>query len=283
MLTKARAVTADEVVIDLEDAVEPEAKNDRTRRRVAEALVGHEWRTPTVAVRVNGVGTDWFRDDIVQIVRRAGHRLDAVVVPKVETAETIVSVGALLAELEHELGLGTISIEAQIETAAGLAEVEHIAASSPRLAALIFGAGDYAASLGLPYAQIGAIDPSYPGDQWHYPRSRIAVAAHAHGLDPIDSPFAAFRNEEGLLEAARLARLVGFVGKWVIHPDQIEPCNRAFSASAEELAAARRVLDALDEAARAGRGAAQLDGAMIDEASRRFAEAVISRAGRPPS
>ena len=136
---------------------------------------------------------------------------------------------------------------------------------------MIFGPGDLAASLGIPQREIGAIDPDYPGDQWHYARSRIAVAAHGNGIDPVDGPFAAFRDLEGLAETARRARLLGFVGKWVIHPGQIEACNRAFSPSAAEIAAARRLIGALDDAARDGRAALELDGAMIDEASRRLA------------
>ena len=172
-----------------------------------------------------------------------------------------------------------MAVEVQIETALGLTRVEEIAAASPRIEALVFGPGDYAASLGVSQAQIGGIDPAYPGDQWHYARSRIAVAAHANGLDPIDGPFAAFRDEAGLVETARRARLLGFTGKWVIHPGQIEACNREFSPSQDEVTAAHRLLAALDKAAREGRGAAELDGAMIDEASRRLAEAVIARAG----
>ena len=269
----------DQVVIDLEDAVAPAEKNDLTRERAAGALLNEDWLAPTLSVRVNAVDTEWFRADVEYVLRRVRGRLDSLVVPKVESGADVAAVDRLLAELERELGLEQIAVEAQIETALGLTRVEEIAAASTRLEALIFGPGDYAASLGISQAQIGGIDPAYPGDQWHYARSRIAVAAHAHGLDPIDGPFAAFRDEAGLIETARRARLVGFTGKWVIHPDQIEPCNRAFSPSLDELAAARRLIDALDTAAREGRGAAELDGSMIDEASRRVAEAVIARAG----
>jgi citrate lyase subunit beta / citryl-CoA lyase len=273
MLEKARGLAADQVVLDLEDAVVPADKNDATRRLVADSL-RRDWISPTTAVRVNAVGTDWFEDDIRRLIEWAGDRIQVIVLPKVESAGQIGVIDGLL----DELGAQSIALEAQIETALGLTRVEEIAASSSkRLEALVFGAGDYAASLGIPQETIGGIDERYPGDQWHYPRSRIAVAAHANGLDAIDSPFASFRDEPGLCETARRARLLGFSGKWVIHPDQIEPVNRVFSPTSEEVEAARRLLAALDHAAGEGRGAAEHDGAMVDEASRRLAEAVVAR------
>jgi citrate lyase subunit beta/citryl-CoA lyase len=278
MLEKAAALAPDQVVVDLEDAVPPAEKTDATRAQVAAALAEAAWAAPARSVRVNGVDSPWFRDDVVQIVRGAAGRLHTIVLPKVESADELAAAGLLLDELEAELGLGPIGLEAQIESARGLLHVDRIAGGSPRLEALIFGPGDLAASLGIPQREIGAIDPDYPGDQWHYARSRIAVAAHGNGIDPVDGPFAAFRDLEGFAETARRARLLGFVGKWVIHPGQIEASNRAFSPSAAEIAAARRLIGALDDAARDGRAALELDGAMIDEASRRLAEAVLARA-----
>jgi citrate lyase subunit beta/citryl-CoA lyase len=278
MLEKAASLGPDEVVIDLEDAVPPAEKNAATRARVADALSSGEWRARTLAVRVNAPDSEWFADDVAALVGDAGERVDSFVIPKVESAETVAEIDRLLAELEAQAGIAAIELELQIESALALTRVDEIAAAADRNAALVFGPGDFAASLGVPQASIGVIDPAYPGDQWHYARSRIAVAAHAFGLDPVDGPFAAYRDADGLVESARRARLVGFVGKWVIHPDQIEPCTRAFSPSEDEVAAARRVVDALDGAAREGRGAATLDGAMIDEASRKLAEAVLARA-----
>jgi citrate lyase beta subunit len=278
MLAKARTRVPDEVVIDLEDAVSAGEKTSQTRQLVVDALLQTDWQAFTLSARVNAVGSQWFVDDVTHLVRLAGHRLHSVVVPKVESVEDVRAVDLLLTELERESGARPLAIEAQIETARGLVQVEQIAASSPRLEALIFGPGDYAASLGIPQAQIGGIAPDYPGDQWHYPRSRIAVAAHAHGLDAIDGPFAGFRDEAILIETARRARLVGFSGKWVIHPSQIEPCNAVFSPSAEEVSAARGTLAALDLAAREGGGATAQDGSMIDAASRRAAEAILARA-----
>jgi citrate lyase subunit beta / citryl-CoA lyase len=273
MLEKARSLDVDEVVIDLEDSVPPEQKTDRTRRLVADAL-REDWRTGLRAVRVNAPETPWFHDDLRSLSAWAGHRIGAVVVPKVESAETVVAVDGLLSEL----GLAHVALEVQIESAQGLLRVEEIAAASPRLEALVFGPGDYAASLGIPQEVLGGFDPDYPGDQWHYARSRIAVAAHANGLQAVDGPYGDYRDRSGLLESARRARVVGFTGKWVIHPFQVEPCMHAFAPTAGEVEAATRVIAALDAAARDGRGAAEVDGRMVDEASRRHAAALLSRA-----
>jgi citrate lyase subunit beta/citryl-CoA lyase len=273
MLAKARTLPADEVIIDLEDAIPPVEKT-ATRRRVAEALLG-EWRAATVAVRVNAVGTPWFADDLDQLVKTAGEAIDCLVLPKVESPGDVEAAADRLDE--HGVRIG---IEAQIESAHALVEVERIAPSSPRLEALVFGPGDYAASLGILQLQIGTIDPSYPGDQWHYARSRIAVAAHAFGLAAIDGPYAVLHDEDGLVESARRARLVGFTGKWAIHPEQISPCNDAFAPSAEELEQAERLLDTLRKAEARGEGATTFDGAMIDEASRKLAESVLARGAR---
>jgi len=274
MLEKAARLEVDEVVIDLEDAVPAAQKTDATRRQVAEALRRTDWRAGIKAVRVNAPDTEWFHDDLRSLAESAGDCVDAVVIPKVESAATVVAVDALLSKL----GLAHVALEVQIESAAGLVQVEAIAAASPRLAALVFGPGDYAASLGIPQEVLGGFDPAYPGDQWHYPRARIAVAAHAHGLQAIDGPYADFRDPEGLLETVRRARVVGFTGKWVIHPDQIEPCMDAFTPSLAELADAAKVIAALDEAALHARGAVEVDGRMVDEASRRHAAALLARA-----
>jgi citrate lyase subunit beta/citryl-CoA lyase len=273
MLAKARALAADEVILDLEDAVAVAEKNDTTRRQIADALTG-EWASTTRAVRVNSPRTEWFEADVARMVEWAAPHFQVIVVPKVESADDVLHAAALL----EQLGAHDVALEAQIETALGLTRVEAIAAASPRLEALVFGAGDYAVSLGIPQEHIGAIDPDYPGDQWHYPRSRIAVAAHANGLDAIDSPFAAFHDEQGLVETARRARLLGFAGKWVIHPAQIVPCNKAFTPSEREVTSAQELLRRLDVARGAGRGAAEYEGAMVDEASRRLAEGIVARA-----
>jgi citrate lyase subunit beta/citryl-CoA lyase len=278
-LAKAPTLPADAVFVDLEDAVATSMKGDQVRARAARALAESEWRAETVSVRINGLDTEWWREDLEVVVRGALARLDSVVLPKVESPAEVDGVDRLLSELEEELGLERpIALEAQIESARGLVEVERIAASSIRLETLIFGPGDYAASLGVVQRFIGELDPDYPGDQWHYARSRIAAAAHAFGLQPIDGPYAALGDEAGLQQSARRGRLLGFQGKWVVHPDQIETVRDIFSPTEEELAHALRVLDALAEADDSGEGVAVVGGAMADEASRRLAEGVVRRA-----
>ena len=278
-LAKAPSLPADAVFIDLEDAVAADAKGDQARERAAGALTDGEWQGQTLSVRVNGLATRWWRRDVDVVVRGANGRLASIVLPKVESTADVETADRLLGELEEELELEQrIGLEAQIESARGLVEVERIAACSARLETLVFGPGDYAASLGIAQRSLGEVDPDYPGDQWHYARSRIAAAAHAFGLQPIDGPYAALADEDGLRESARRARLLGFQGKWVVHPDQIEPVNEEFSPTSEELAHALRVLDALRSADGCGQGAAVLDGLMIDEASRKLAEGVVRRA-----
>jgi citrate lyase subunit beta / citryl-CoA lyase len=270
MLAKAAELAADEVILDLEDAVPASEKTDATRSRLIEAILGSRWRARTLSVRVNAVGTPWFEDDIDQLVRHAGTAVNCIVLPKVESADDVRAAAALVG--------GEIVLEAQIESARGLIEVERIAGASARLDALVFGPGDFAASLGIPQLDIGGFDKRYPGDQWHYARARIAVAAHAFGLDAIDGPYSAVEDVAGLRESARRARLVGFTGKWAIHPSQIASCDEMFSPTTDEIRHAERVLATLEQAARSGYGTAALDGTMIDEASRRIAEAVLGRA-----
>jgi citrate lyase subunit beta / citryl-CoA lyase len=278
MLKKAFGLVVDEVVLDFEDALSSADKTPELRTRVAAMVREATWRAPIVAVRVNAVETPWFRDDLSQLMEEAGGCVRSVVVPKVESATQVVAVHELLAELEAKFALAPVAVEAQIETALGLVKVDEIAASSSRLVALIFGAGDFAASMGLSQPVIGAGLPGYVGDRWQYARSRIATAAHAYGLTPVDTPYAAFEDINGLVETARQARALGFLGKWVIHPAQIEACRDLFTPTVSELDDARRILEVLDRAAEVRRGA-DADGAvMVDEASRRVALAVLARA-----
>ncbi|MDQ3858636.1 MAG: CoA ester lyase [Actinomycetota bacterium] len=276
-LAKAPTLAVDMILVDLEDSVPAARKNDETRARAAVCLAASGSLTSTLALRVNAVSTGWWADDVRVVLEEAGERLHCIVVPKVEAVEEVRQVDRLLSRLEASLGLATrVGIEAQIESARGLVEIERIAAASDRLETLVFGPGDYAASLGIVQRSIGEFDPAYPGDQWHYARSRIAAVAHAFGLQPIDGPYAAIDDVDGLRESARRARLVGFQGKWAVHPAQIEPLNEVFSPSDEEVEHAVGTLAALDEASE--HGAALVDGAMVDEASRRLAEAVVRRA-----
>ena len=279
MLAKAGGLPADQVLLDLEDAGAPELKNDDTRRLAARALRESEWTAGTRAVRINGVGTPWCLDDLLAVVAGAGDGLDCVVVPKVESAAQVHFVAQVLEQLELTGRLERpIGLEIQIESPRGLVEIERIAAASPRVETLIFGPGDYAASAGMPQLSVGAVDTSYPGDAWQYVLSRIVTTARAFGLQAIDGPYAAIRDLHGFAESARRSRTLGFDGKWALHPDQIEICNETYAPTVAELERAERILEAYRAATdEQGRGAAVVDGEMIDEASRKLALSVVER------
>ena len=279
MLAKAATLPADLVFFDLEDAVAPLQKNDVTRAAVVQALREQEWVAPTRAVRVNAVSTRWCLRDIVQIVEGAGQALDCIVVPKVESAAHVHFVDHLLAQLEADLGLARrIGLELQIESARGLVAIEEIAAASARTETLIFGPGDFAGSLGMPQLSVGAVEPDYPGDQWHYVLMRILTTARAYGLQAIDGPYAAIRDAEGFREVARRSHLLGFDGKWALHPDQIVVCNDVYAPSGDQYERAERILEAYAAATVGDRmGAVMFEGEMIDEASRKMAEQIVTR------
>jgi len=278
MFEKALAGNADYVFLDLEDAVAPSDK-ETARKNVIEALNDLDWRGAgkTVSVRVNGIDTHYFYRDVVEVLEQAGGRLDTVLIPKAGVAADIYMTDALVTQIStaHDLP-HRIGIEALIETALGMANVEVIATASPRLEALHFGVADLAASLRARTVNIGGLNPDYPGDQWHAGLTRLATACRAYGLRPIDGPFGDFNDADGFLDAARRAAALGFEGKWAIHPSQIELANEVFSPTAEEVERARRILEALQEAEAEGRGAAQLDGRMIDAASARMAANVVA-------
>jgi citrate lyase subunit beta / citryl-CoA lyase len=278
MLAKAATLTADQVFLDLEDAVAPDAKTDATRQLVVDALRG-EWVAATRVVRINGVHTAWCLDDLLAIVGGAGDVLDCVMVPKVESAEQIHFVAQLLTQLERKQGLQRpIGLEVQIESPRGLVEIERIASASPRIETLIFGPGDYAAAAGMPQLSVGAIDPTYPGDLWQYVLSRIVTTARAFGLQAIDGPYAAIRDGDGFREVARRSRLLGFDGKWALHPDQIEICNQAYAPTRTEFDRAERIVDAYAVATGQDKqGAVMFEGEMIDEASRKMALSIVDR------
>lgn len=278
MFDKALSSDADYVFLDLEDAVAPGDK-EQARRNVIEALNDLDWRGAgkTVSVRVNGIDTHYFYRDMVDVLEQAGHKLDTVLLPKAGVAADIYLADALTTQISaaktiaHEIGL-----EALIETALGMANVEQIAVASRRLEALHFGVADLAASLRARTVNIGGLNPDYPGDQWHSGLVRLATACRAYGLRPVDGPFGDFNDPDGFLAAARRAAALGFEGKWAIHPSQVDLANQVFSPSDAEVERARRILQALDEAKAEGRGAAQLDGRMIDAASARMAANVVS-------
>jgi citrate lyase subunit beta/citryl-CoA lyase len=277
MFEKALASAADYVFLDLEDAVAP-ADKEQARRNVIEALNTYDWRGhgKTICVRVNGIDTHYYYRDMVDVVEQAGAKLDVVLVPKVGVPGDVYLTDALLTQIEAARKLPQrIGIDVLIETALGMANVEAIATSSKRLEAMHFGVADYAASMRARTVNIGGLNPDYPGDQWHASLTRMIVACRAYGLRPIDGPFGDIKDPDGFLLAARRGAALGIEGKWAIHPSQIELANQVFTPPEAEVDRARRILQALDQAAKEGKGAAQLDGRMIDAASARMAQNVV--------
>jgi citrate lyase subunit beta/citryl-CoA lyase len=280
MFPKALEGEADYIFLDLEDAVAP-ADKEQARRNVIAALLEHDWRErgKTICVRINGIDTHYMYRDVVDVVEQAGHRLDTILIPKVGVPADVYLVDALVTQIEAAKGFShRIGIDVLIETALGMANVEAIAQSSRRLEAMHFGVADYAASCRARTVNIGGLNPDYPGDQWHAALSRMIVACRGYGLRPIDGPFGDFKDPDGYLDAARRGAALGIEGKWAIHPSQIALANQVFTPPAAEVQRARRILDALEQAAREGRGAAQLDGRMIDAASARMAQNVVNTA-----
>jgi len=277
MLAKVPGLGADEVILDLEDAVAEDAKAPAREAVAAAAQAGAGGAT--IAVRVNAVDTPHCHRDLVAVVEAAGAAVQVVVLPKVDDPGHVHFADHLLSALETELGLpvGGIGLEAQIETAQGLVNAEAIAAA-PRVEALVVGPGDLAADLGMPHTAIGAPVPDYPGDGWHHVLGRVLVAARAAGVQAVDGPYAVIDDEDGLRAAARRSRGLGYDGKWSIHPRQIGPLNEVYGVPEAALAHARRVLEAHAEAAARGAGAASLDGEMIDEATRAMAARLVERA-----
>ena len=280
LFRKALEGEADYIFLDLEDAVAP-ADKEQARRNVIAGLLEYDWqeRGKTVCVRINGIDTHYMYRDVIDVVEQAGHRLDTILIPKVGVPADVYLVDALLTQIEVAKGLSQrIGIDVLIETALGMANVEAIAQASRRLEAMHFGVADYAASCRARTVNIGGLNPDYPGDQWHAALSRMVVACRAYGLRPIDGPFGDFKDADGYLDAARRGAALGIEGKWAIHPSQIALANQVFTPPAAEVQRARRILDALEQAAREGKGAAQLDGRMIDAASARMAQNVVEMA-----
>jgi citrate lyase subunit beta/citryl-CoA lyase len=279
-IAKARGLDTDEVFLDLEDAVAPAAK-PAARQAVAQALRDGGWGGRVMAVRINDATTAWAYRDVVDVVEQAGPHLDAIVLPKVTGPGHVVWLDLLLGQIEQAMGYpaGAIGIEAQIEDARGLTAVDAIASASPRLAALVFGPADFMASLGMRSLDIGAQPAGYAGgDAFHYPLLRLLVAARAHGLQAIDGPYAAIADTEGLARAAASVAALGFDGKWVLHPGQAGPVNEAFSPSQQDYDRAELILAAYAHyTGEQQRGAALLDGQMIDEASRKLALVTAAR------
>ena len=278
-IAKARGQAADEIMLDLEDSVAPSAK-DSARELAVQALKEGGWDGRLLAVRVNGVTTPWAYKDVIAAVEAAPGVVTSLVVPKVSNPEAVAWIDVLLSQLEQSVGLapGTVKIEAQIEDAEGLSKVEAIAAASPRLAALVFGPGDFMASIGMRVLDIGGRPEGYAFDAHHYPLMRILVAAKANGLQAIDGPYGKIRDTDGLRTAATSVAALGFDGKWVLHPGQVDVVNEVFTPSPEDYARAVRILDGYQRATETDRrGAVMLDGEMIDEASRKMALIIAAK------
>jgi citrate lyase subunit beta/citryl-CoA lyase len=277
-IDKAADSEADFVFLDLEDAVAPPDKR-QARKNVIEALRDIDWaaRGKTVSVRINGLDTHYMYRDVIDVVEQAGDRLHTLLVPKIGVPADLYTVEVLVSQIEQAKGLSNrIGLEALIETALGMSHVDAIAASGGRLEALHFGVADYAASLRARTMSIGGLNPDYPGDQWHFALSRMIVACRAFGLRAVDGPFGDLSDPDGYLDAARRAAALGAEGKWAIHPSQVELANRVFTPPDAEVTRARRIIDELRKAEQDGRGAAALDGKMIDAASERMARTVIT-------
>jgi len=280
MIEKAIKSAADYIFLDCEDAVAPPDK-DQARKNIIQALNDMDWKGAgkTVSVRINGLDTHYMYRDVVDIMEQAGHKLDTILVPKVGVPADLYAVETIMSQIEVAKGIKhKVGTEALIETPLGMANVEAIAACHSRCEAMHFGVADYAAFNKARTVVIGGLNPDYPGDQWHFALSRMTVACRAYGLRPIDGPFGDFSDPAGYTAGAKRAAALGIEGKWAIHPSQIELANAVFSPTAAEVTKAERILVALKEAEAQGKGAASLDGKMIDAASEKMANNLLATA-----
>jgi len=292
LFEKAAKSAADIIFLDLEDAVAPDDK-EQARKNIVAGLNEIDWGTKTMMVRINGLDTHYMYRDVVDVVE-ACPRLDMILIPKAGVPADVYAVDMLVTQIETAKKRDKrIGFEVLIETALGMANVEAIAQSSRRLEAMSFGVADYAASTRARTTVIGGVNPDYGvltdkdssgnrayywADQWHAAQTRMMVACRAYGLRPIDGPFGDFNDTDGYIAAAKRAAVLGYEGKWAIHPSQVELANQVFTPSEAEVTKARRIMNAMAEAAKAGKGAVSLDGRMIDIASIRMAEALLKKA-----
>lgn len=278
MLAKAAASSADLVFCDLEDSVAPAAK-PTARAQIVEALNELDWGSTCRAIRMNSVRSEWAHDDLIDVVTGAGANLDLIIVPKVFNPFDVLFVDVLLTQLETKLRLEhRIGIEVLIEEAGALECVGELARCCPRVEALIMGGGDLSASLGMQLTDVGVGHPDYPGDIWHHARMQVCIAARAAGIEAVDGPYADFRDSEGYRTEADRASILGFTGKWAIHPAQIEDANAAFTPPSDAVAAARIVTEAYRRGRETDQGVVAVDGVMVDAASARIAQALCDRA-----
>lgn len=292
LFEKAARSAADVIFLDLEDAVAPDDKA-QARKNIIAALHDVDWGSKTMMIRINGLDTHYMYRDVVDIVETCP-RLDMILIPKVGVPQDVYALDMLVTQIENATGrTRRIGFEVLIETALGMANVEAIAQSSPRLEAMSFGVADYAASTRARTTVIGGVhkdsgvltDKDANGerqyfwtDPWHAAQTRMLVACRAYGLRPVDGPFGDFNDPDGFVAAAQRVAVLGYEGKWAIHPSQIELANQVFTPTEAEVTKARRIMEAMEQAAREGRGAVSLDGRLIDIASIRMAEGLLSKA-----
>jgi citrate lyase subunit beta/citryl-CoA lyase len=283
MLAKGPTIPADMTFLDLEDAVSPLEK-EAARPKVVEAIKSQDWGDRVLCVRVNAWDTEWTAFDVIEVVGNAGERLDEIMLPKVQSAAEVVAMDLLLTQVEAKAGLprGHIGIEAQIETARGIINVEEICAASPRLETVILGPVDMSASMEMPSLAGGLQIPEYPGDYFHYVFVKILMAGRANGLQVIDGPYVKVRDPEGFRDFCVRTQILGYDGKWALHPDQVTILNEVFSPSQEQFDKAWDVLDAYEKATTEGdrKGAVMFGDEMIDEASRKVAVKLVKKGER---
>ncbi|MCB1645598.1 MAG: CoA ester lyase [Pseudomonadales bacterium] len=278
MMTKAAAMEVDHVFLDLEDAVAPNQKA-AARGMIVNALNTLDWKPKTLCVRINDVDTEYCHDDIIEVVTGAGDKLDTIMLTKAKSAHDVMFVHLLLDQLEAKLGLKKrIGIECLIEEVEGMMNVDSIAACSDRLECLVFGMGDYSASQAMNIRNIGEGDAAYPGDIWHYPRYKMTIACRVHGLDPVDGPYANFRNPDAFRTECVRGYTLGMVGKWAIHPSQVEIAQEVYSPPQKAVDSARKQKAAYEEALQQGLGAINVDGVMVDAATVRILQNIIDKA-----
>src|SRR5690349_17894873 len=282
MVGKAPNLGADMVFLDLEDAVAPLEK-EAARDKVVKAINDLDWGESVLCVRVNAWDTEWTYGDVIHVVENASERLDEIMLPKVQSAAEVQALDMLLTQIEKVTGRqSTVGIEAQIETARGLINVDEICAASPRLETIIFGPADFAASTEMPVLTGGVQIPEYPGDHFHYVFSRILMAGRANGLQVIDGPYLKIRDLDGLRDYAMRTRILGYDGKWSLHPDQVGVINEVYTPTQEQFDHAFDLLEAYEKATTEGdrRGAVMFGDEMIDEASRKMANKFVARGER---
>jgi malyl-CoA/(S)-citramalyl-CoA lyase len=293
LFEKAAKGPVDVVFLDLEDAVAPDDK-EKARKNIIQGINDIDWGTKTLSVRINGLDTHYMYRDVVDVLEQGGQRLDLIMIPKVGTPSDVYALDMLVTQIETaKKRTKRIGFEMIIETALGMANVDAIASASPRNESLHFGVADYAASTKARTTAIGGPNPDYGvltdkvegkpreyhwGDMWHYAIARMVVAARANGLRPVDGPFGDFSDPDGYRAQANRAAVLGCEGKWAIHPSQVTLANEVFSPSEKDVAKAKRILEAMAQAQKEGKGAVALDGRLIDIASIKQAQNLVRKA-----